>query len=237
MRIIPAIDVLNGKCVRLTQGDYASVKIYRDDPLDAARQLEDLGFKYLHIVDLDGARSNRIVNYRVLRKIATKTCLTIDFGGGVKSDEDLQIAFENGAKQVTGGSIAVKDPDRFKHWIDVYGADRIILGADSRDRQIRTEGWETGTELDVLDYLMNWVKKGIRYTICTDIRRDGMLQGPALDLYSEILSQRTIHLIASGGISTLEDVVRLKELGCEGAIIGKAIYEQTIDLKKLAALC
>lgn len=237
MRIIPAIDVLNGKCVRLTQGDYTSVKIYREDPLDAARQLEDLGFKYLHIVDLDGARSNRIINARVLQAISAKTSLFIDFGGGIKSEEDLMIAFESGASQVTGGSIAVKDPELFKQWIDVFGGEKIILGADSRDRKIQTQGWESGTELDVMEYLRNWEKQGVQYTICTDIRRDGMLQGPAFNLYGEILSQSNIKLIASGGISTLEDVSRLKELGCEGAIIGKAIYEKTIDLKKLAALC
>lgn len=233
MRIIPAIDIINGKCVRLTKGDYSTEKIYREDPLDAAKEYEDIGIQYLHVVDLDGAKSNRIINYKTLYKIASQTNLKIDFGGGLKSDDDLKIAFENGASQITGGSIAVKNPELFLSWLSTFGNDKIILGADCNLRMIATQGWTESSSLDVVDFIKEYEKKGIRYVICTDISKDGTLKGPSNELYEEILQSTSIHLIASGGVSSLEDLLKLKELGCEGAIIGKAIYEGKIKLKEL----
>ncbi|TWP24358.1 1-(5-phosphoribosyl)-5-[(5-phosphoribosylamino)methylideneamino]imidazole-4-carboxamide isomerase [Apibacter muscae] len=234
MRIIPAIDIINGKCVRLTKGDYSTEKIYREDPLDAAKEFEDAGINYLHLVDLDGAKSSRIINYDTLYKIATETNLKIDFGGGLKSDEDLRIAFENGASQITGGSIAVKNPDIFQSWIEKYGADRIILGADCKDRKIATQGWLESSSLEVIDFIQEYQKKGISYVICTDIYKDGMLEGTSNDLYHEILEKTQVKLIASGGVSSVEDLYRLKEMGCEGAIVGKAFYEGRISLEELS---
>ncbi|TWP30080.1 1-(5-phosphoribosyl)-5-[(5-phosphoribosylamino)methylideneamino]imidazole-4-carboxamide isomerase [Apibacter muscae] len=234
MRIIPAIDIINGKCVRLTKGDYSTEKIYREDPLDAAKEFEDAGINYLHLVDLDGAKSSRIINYDTLYKIATETNLKIDFGGGLKSDEDLRIAFENGASQITGGSIAVKNPDIFQSWIEKYGADRIILGADCKDRKIATQGWLESSSLEVVDFIQEYQKKGITYVICTDISKDGMLEGTSNELYHEILEKTQVKLIASGGVSSVEDLYRLKEMGCEGAIIGKAFYEGRISLEELS---
>lgn len=234
MRIIPAIDIINGKCVRLTKGDYSTEKIYREDPLDAAKEFEDAGINYLHLVDLDGAKSSRIINYDTLYKIATETNLKIDFGGGLKSDEDLRIAFENGASQITGGSIAVKNPDIFQSWIEKYGADRIILGADCKDRKIATQGWLESSSLEVVDFIQEYEKKGISYVICTDISKDGMLEGTSNELYHEILEKTQVKLIASGGVSSVEDLYRLKEMGCEGAIIGKAFYEGRISLEELS---
>ncbi|TWP28671.1 1-(5-phosphoribosyl)-5-[(5-phosphoribosylamino)methylideneamino]imidazole-4-carboxamide isomerase [Apibacter muscae] len=234
MRIIPAIDIINGKCVRLTKGDYSTEKIYREDPLDAAKEFEDAGINYLHLVDLDGAKSSRIINYDTLYKIATETNLKIDFGGGLKSDEDLRIAFENGASQITGGSIAVKNPDIFQSWIEKYGANRIILGADCKDRKIATQGWLESSSLEVVDFIQEYQKKGISYVICTDISKDGMLEGTSNELYHEILEKTQVKLIASGGVSSVEDLYRLKEMGCEGAIIGKAFYEGRISLEELS---
>lgn len=233
MRIIPAIDIIDGKCVRLTKGDYSTQKIYNNNPLDVAKELEQNGVKYLHLVDLDGARSNGIVNYKILRDIAQNTTLSIDFGGGIKSDSDLVIAFENGANQVTGGSIAVKDPDLFLGWLKKYGPDKIILGADSLHRKIATHGWIEASELDVVEFILHNSKNNIKYVICTDISKDGMLQGPSLDLYKEIISSTDVSLIASGGISSIDDLKSLKEIGCEGAIIGKALYEGKISLSEL----
>jgi len=242
MRIIPAIDIINGKCVRLSKGDYATEKVYNEHPLEVAKMFENHGIKHLHLVDLDGAKASHIINYKVLETIASKTKLSIDFGGGLKSDEDLKIAFESGANQITGGSIAVKNPDIFKNWLQKYGADKIILGADANNEKVAVGGWleESGKEL--IPFIQSYVKEGISYVICTDISKDGMLQGPSFDLYQKILNQtknmnsnetENIKLIASGGISTFDELPRLAEMGCEGTIIGKAIYEHKISMKQL----
>ncbi|PQL92430.1 1-(5-phosphoribosyl)-5-[(5-phosphoribosylamino)methylideneamino]imidazole-4-carboxamide isomerase [Apibacter adventoris] len=236
MRIIPAIDLINGKCVRLTKGDYSTEKIYREDPLDAAKEFEDAGIEYLHLVDLDGSKSSRIINYKTLYKIASQTSLKIDFGGGLKSDEDLKIAFENGASQITGGSIAVKNPKLFQSWLTTYGSDKIILGADCKNRMIATQGWMVSSSLDVVDFIESYEKKGISYVVCTDISKDGMLEGTSNDLYKEILQKTSVKLIASGGVSSINDLHRLKEIGCEGAIVGKAIYEKKITINDLRIL-
>ena len=233
MRIIPAIDIIEGKCVRLSKGDYSTQKTYNENPLEVAKAYEDHGIEYLHLVDLDGAKSKHIVNYKVLDTIATKTNLKIDFGGGLKSDEDLRIAFESGAKQITGGSIAVKDPATFTSWIEHYGAEKIILGADVKGEYIATDGWLETSDQSLFDFLAHYQGKGIQYTICTDISKDGMLQGPSFDLYQKILSETEVKLIASGGISQFDELPRLAKMGCEGTIIGKAIYENRISLKQL----
>jgi phosphoribosylformimino-5-aminoimidazole carboxamide ribotide isomerase len=234
MRIIPAIDIINGKCVRLSKGDYATQKIYSENPLEMAKQFEAHGMEYLHLVDLDGAKSNRIINYKILEQIASKTNLTIDFGGGLKTNDDLRIAFENGAKQVTGGSIAVKNPDIFIEWIENYGADKIILGADANDKKIAVSGWQEESDLELIPFIEGYSQKGIHYVICTDIAKDGMLQGPNIALYEEILKKvPQIQLIASGGIATIDELPRLATSGCEATIIGKAIYEGRIPLKDL----
>ena len=238
MRIIPAIDIIDGKCVRLTKGDYDTKKIYNEDPLEVAKTYEDHGIQFLHLVDLDGARSKRIINHKILEKIATHTNLNIDFGGGLKSDEDLRIAFESGAKQITGGSIAAKNRGQFLSWLEKFGAQKIILGADCMNRKIATDGWENTTGIDVLDFIYYYKQKGILYTICTDISKDGMLEGPALGLYQDILQHEPkLNLIASGGVSRIEDLHALANLGCEGVIIGKAIYENKISLTQISTLC
>lgn len=234
MRIIPAIDIIDGKCVRLTKGDYDTQVTYSENPLEVAKMFEDSGIRYLHLVDLDGAKSKSIVNHKVLNNIASNTSLKIDFGGGIKSDEDAKIAFENGASQITGGSIAVENPQLFLKWLSEYGADKIILGADSKNRKIATHGWLKESEMDVLDFISEYEKKGAKYVICTDIAKDGMLQGASEELYKEIIGKTDVHLIASGGVTTIEDVKSLQALGCEGAIIGKAIYEGKISLKDLS---
>ncbi len=233
MRIIPAIDIIDGKCVRLTKGDYNTEKVYSTNPLEVAKNYEANGIKYLHLVDLDGAKSSNIVNHKILHDIATQTSLKIDFGGGIKTDEDARIAFDNGATQITGGSIAVQNPDLFQSWIEKYGSDKIILGADSLHRKIATHGWLKQSELDVIDFINEYQGRGISYVICTDISKDGMLQGPSINLYSEILYNNKVKLIASGGVSSIQDVYELAEIGCEGAIIGKAIYENRISMKQL----
>lgn len=237
MRIIPAIDIINGKCVRLTKGDYSTQKIYNENPLEIAKEFEDNGIQYLHLVDLDGAKSKHIVNHKILHEIATQTKLKIDFGGGLKSNEDLKIAFENGASQITGGSVAANDPALFLEWLTIYGAEKIILGADCINRKIATHGWLESSEIEVVDFINEYKNKGVNYVICTDIAKDGMLQGTSNELYTEILSKTKIALIASGGVSSMADLVKLKEMKCEGAIIGKAIYEKKITLKELRALC
>ena len=237
MRIIPAIDIIDGKCVRLSKGDYSTRKIYNENPLEVAKEFEANGIQYLHLVDLDGAKSNHIVNHKVLYDIASKTGLKVDFGGGLKSNEDLKIAFENGASQITGGSIAVKNPELFIEWLKTYGSAKIILGADFMDRKIATHGWLESSELDVVDFIKEFENKDIEYVICTDISKDGMLEGTSNELYAEIISKTKIKLIASGGVSCFEDVEKLVEIGCEGAIIGKAIYEHQITLKDLRKLC
>ncbi|MCD8444354.1 1-(5-phosphoribosyl)-5-[(5-phosphoribosylamino)methylideneamino]imidazole-4-carboxamide isomerase [Tenacibaculum finnmarkense] len=237
MRIIPAIDIIEGKCVRLTKGDYATKKIYNENPVEVAKEFEDNGIEYLHLVDLDGAKSQHIVNYKILEQIASKTNLKIDFGGGLKSNDDLRIAFNSGATQITGGSIAVKNPEIFTGWLTKYGADKIILGADCINRKIATHGWLETSEVDVVDFINQYEKMGIKNTICTDVAKDGMLQGASVELYKEILSKSGINLIASGGVASIDDLIELKEIGCEGAILGKAIYEGYISLKELQKLC
>lgn len=237
MRIIPAIDIINGKCVRLTKGDYTTEKIYNTDPLELAKVFEDNGLQYLHLVDLDGARAGQIINYKLLHAITTRTRLKVDFGGGLKSNKDLKIAFENGASQITGGSIAVTHPKLFVEWIHTYGPHKIILGADCKNRLIATHAWQKNTELDVVDFIKDYYGKGIEYVISTDIEKDGMLKGTATELYMEILKSVNVKLIASGGVSNIADLEKLRSIGCEGAIIGKAIYEKTISLKELSQLC
>ena len=251
MRIIPAIDIIDGKCVRLSKGDYDTKKVYNENPLEVAKQFQDHGIQYLHLVDLDGAKSRHIVNHKVLERIATKTDLKIDFGGGLKTDEDLHIAFESGAHQITGGSIAVKDEATFLGWLKTYGSAKIILGADAKDGNIAVSGWQEESELQLVPFVKKFQKSGVRYVICTDISKDGMLEGPSFAIYKELLNKtkviRTeiggsgvvdieengIKLIASGGISALEELPKLKQIGCEGVIIGKAIYENRISLKEL----
>lgn len=233
MRFIPAIDIMDGKCVRLSRGDYSTRKIYNEDPVETARIFEDNGLKFLHLVDLDGAAAGKIVNYNVLERISAGTGLQIDFGGGIRSGEDVRVAFESGAVRITGGSIAVKQPEEFSRWLKEFGNDRIILGADSKNREIAISGWTEVSGRDVVDYIACYEKKGVKYVICTDIDKDGMLSGPSLPLYREVLSKTGVRLIASGGVSSPEDLLRLKEIGCEGAIIGKALYEGKITLKDL----
>ncbi|NER13744.1 1-(5-phosphoribosyl)-5-[(5-phosphoribosylamino)methylideneamino]imidazole-4-carboxamide isomerase [Leptobacterium flavescens] len=234
MRIIPAIDIIEGKCVRLSKGDYNTKKIYNENPLEVAKEFEDHGIQYLHLVDLDGAKSKHIVNHRVLEQIASKTSLKIDFGGGLKSDEDLRIAFESGASQITGGSIAVKEPATFKEWIKKYGDEKIILGADANNEKIAVSGWQEESDRELIPFIRSYRKEGIGYVICTDISKDGMLEGPAFDLYQKILRETEgVKLIASGGISHFDELPKLAEIGCEGTIIGKAIYEGRIALKQL----
>jgi len=238
MRVIPAIDIIEGKCVRLTKGDYDTKKIYNENPLEVAKRFEDAGIEYLHVVDLDGAKASQIINYKTLENIASKTNLKIDFGGGIKSDEDIEIAFNSGAHQITGGSIAVKQPDIFKNWLDKYGTEKVILGADfypnTNGGSIATNGWKEQSTLSLIPFIKAYQNDGVSYVICTDISKDGMLQGPSFDTYTEIiLHANRIQLIASGGISSFEELPKLKDIGCEGVIIGKAIYENKISLAQL----
>ena len=233
MRIIPAIDIINGKCVRLTKGDYATQKIYNENPLEVAKYFEDNGIQYLHLVDLDGAKAKNIKNLKTLEILASETNLTIDFGGGIKTRESLESAFNAGANQITIGSIAVENRELCEEWINEFGAEKLILGADCLDRKVKTSGWLENSDLDVIDFIQSYQKKGIKDVICTDISKDGMLEGPSFELYKEILIQCEISLIASGGISSMKDLDDLKELGCSGAIIGKALYEEKITLKEL----
>jgi len=235
MRIIPAIDIIEGKCVRLSKGKYSTKKIYNENPLDMAKTFEDCGFKYLHLVDLDGAKARKIINYKVLENLSSKTNLKIDFGGGLKSNNDLKIAFESGADQITGGSIALTNPELFKTWIDNYGQDKIILGADVKNENIAINAWDKISENKVEPFINNYLKYGIKYVICTDIDRDGMLNGPSFKLYEKIIKKnKMIKLIASGGVSKISDLPILSMLGCEGVIIGKAIYENKVSLKDLS---
>ncbi|MFY8187908.1 MAG: 1-(5-phosphoribosyl)-5-[(5-phosphoribosylamino)methylideneamino]imidazole-4-carboxamide isomerase [Flavobacterium sp.] len=237
MRIIPAIDIISGQCVRLTQGNYATQKIYSKNPLDVAKAFEDHGIRFLHLVDLDGAKSKHIVNHKILEQIATQTQLKVDFGGGIKSEADVKIAFECGASQITAGSLALQNPDLFLKWLNTFGQDKIILGADAKNRKIATQGWLSDSNQDVLEFISGFEKKGVRHVICTDISKDGMLEGPSFELYAEILEKTNIQLIASGGVSKIDDIIQLKRLGCEGVIIGKAIYEGRISFKELEKLC
>lgn len=234
MKIIPAIDIIEGKCVRLTQGDYNRKKVYADDPVEVAGMFEDHGFRHLHMVDLDGAKSNHIVNLDVLRRITEATRLKVDFGGGIKSDIDIKQAFDAGASMVTGGSIAVRNPGIFSKWLNRYGPEKVILGADVRDRKIAVSGWMETSAQEVSSFISFYRKKSVKFVICTDIERDGVLKGPATDLYKELLTEfPDIHLIASGGVGTIQDVEELAETGVWGVIIGKAIYEGRIRLEDL----
>jgi phosphoribosylformimino-5-aminoimidazole carboxamide ribotide isomerase len=237
MRIIVALDIIGGKCVRLTRGDFNSKKVYNEDPLSVARQVEDNGIKFIHLVDLDGAKNKKIENIKVLEKIAAKTNLKIDFGGGLRSYEDLITVFNAGARQVTAGSIAANNPVLFMDWLSKFGPEKIILGADCLNRKVSTSGWEENTDKDIISFVSDYKSKGVKYTICTDIYKDGMLQGPATALYKEIIEMVKINLIASGGITSLQDIEELREAGCEGAIIGKAVYEGKLTLEKLGRQC
>lgn len=236
MRIIPAIDIIDGKCVRLSKGDYDTKKIYNENPVEVAKEFEDFGIQYLHLVDLDGAKAKKIINQKVIENIAKNTNLIIDFGGGIRSEEDLQKAFDSGAKKVTLGSIAVINPELCLAWLEKFGAEKLILGADCLDRKIKTSGWLENSETDVVDFIKEYLKKGFREVVCTDISKDGMLQGPSTALYQEIIENSTIELVASGGISNIEDVRKMKEIGCAGTIIGKAIYEGRISLEQLSKI-
>lgn len=234
IEIIPAIDLIDGKCVRLSQGDYAQKKVYNENPLEVAKMFAAEGIRRLHLVDLDGAKAQHIVNHRVLETIATHTDLTVDFGGGLKSDDDLRIAFECGAQMVTGGSIAVKQPEIFAGWIEKYGAEKIILGADVKEGKIAVGGWIETSEIELLPFVENYMLKGISKVICTDIQKDGMLQGPAIELYKQMLDkQPEMYLIASGGVSSLTDIEQLEAAGVPAVITGKAIYEGKIKIKDL----
>lgn len=237
MRIIPAIDIIDGKCVRLRKGNYATSKTYNDNPVEVAKMFEDNGIKYLHLVDLDGAKAKQIVNYKTLENIASQTSLKVDFGGGIKSEADVQAAFNAGAIQINIGSMAVQNQALMIEWIQKYGADKIILGADCKNKKIAINGWIENIDLDVISFINYYQGHNIKHCVVTDIDKDGMLSGPSFGLYKEILSQLKINLIASGGITSIEDIKKLSILGCEGAIIGKAIYEGTIQLKNLSALC
>jgi phosphoribosylformimino-5-aminoimidazole carboxamide ribotide isomerase len=234
MKIIPAIDLINGQCVRLTKGDYNTKKTYHKNPLDVAKIFEDAGITHLHLVDLDGAKANRIINHETLALIAAKTNLIIDFGGGLKSEEDLKIAFESGAQQVTIGSVAAKDRALFLKWLDVYGSEKIILGADCINHKIAIQGWIETSDLGVKEFIEDYYQNGIKNVICTDISKDGMLKGPSLALYKKLIHIfPNINLIASGGVAGLSDLKSLAQIGCSAAIIGKALYENKISLKEL----
>ncbi len=235
MQIIPAIDLIGGKCVRLSQGDYSSKKEYHDDPLEMAKRFEGAGIQRLHLVDLDGAKAKKIVNADVLQRISSGTSLRVDFGGGIQADEEIEKAFALGARQVTGGSIAVRNPDLFRSWIKRYGAEKIILGADAKDRKIAVGGWEETTSVDLIPFVKDYVARGIRYVICTDVAKDGLLQGPSVDLYREILQEIPgLQLIASGGVSSVKDLEELEKIGVYGTIVGKAYYEGRVTLEQLA---
>ncbi len=234
IEIIPAIDIIDGKCVRLSQGDYNQKTVYNENPVEVAKMFEAAGIKRLHLVDLDGAKAHHIVNNKVLEQIVLETSLTVDFGGGLKSDEDVKIAFESGASMVTGGSIAVKDPEIFTKWIKYHGAERIILGADVKDEKLAVGGWLEVTDIELLPFIGKFKRKGVNKVICTDISKDGMLQGPSVDLYRKVLNQYPdLYLIASGGVSSISDIDELEAAKVPAVIFGKAIYEGKIQLKDL----
>jgi phosphoribosylformimino-5-aminoimidazole carboxamide ribotide isomerase len=235
MQIIPAIDIIDGKCVRLVQGDYKQKKVYNENPVEVAKQLEASGIKRLHLVDLDGARQKKIVNLQVLENIASATSLFIDFGGGIQSDEDIERTFNSGASQITAGSIAVHKPDMVEAWLNKYGSEKIILGADTREGMIAVNGWQEKTSVSVFSIIQDYQNKGIKYCICTDVAKDGLLEGPSFELYAEILKRfPQLHLIASGGVTTIEDLQRLSDMGIYGVIFGKAYYEGRITLAQLS---
>lgn len=235
IEIIPAIDIIDGKCVRLSQGDYNEKKVYNEDPLEVAKMFEDAGIRRLHLVDLDGAKAKKIVNHVVLERIATNTSLIIDFGGGVQSNEDIQKAFDSGAKMVTGGSIAIRNKELFTGWIKKYGSDKIILGADCKDHKIAVSGWQESTSVDIIPFIDEYKNEGIKKIVCTDISKDGMLQGPSVKLYQELLKAfPDIYLIASGGVSCFQDILDLEAANIPAVILGKAIYEDRVTLKELS---
>lgn len=235
IEIIPAIDIIDGKCVRLSQGDYQKKKIYNENPLEVAKMFESAGIKRLHLVDLDGAKAKRIINYKVLENIANHTSLIVDFGGGVQSNTDIDIAFKSGASMITGGSIAIKNKPLFDSWIKEYGSDKIILGADCRDHKISISGWEESTNVDIIDFIESYEKDGVKKVVCTDISKDGMLQGTSISLYQEILYRiPNCYLIASGGVSSKKDIQDLESIGVPAVILGKAIYENKITLRELS---
>lgn len=234
MEIIPAIDIIDGKCVRLTQGDYAQKTIYNENPLEVAKEFEAAGLKRLHLVDLDGAKEGTVKNWAVLQNIAASTSLSIDFGGGIKQDKDLKIVFESGAAYATIGSLAVKQPDVFVSWLKSYGADKFLLGADVKSEKIAVAGWLETTDIDIYDFLTDYVAQGVQQVFCTDVSKDGKLEGPSTELYKKIIEKfPSLYFIASGGVSSMEDLLALKEIGCSGAIVGKAIYEGRIKLSEL----
>jgi len=237
MRIIVAMDIIGGKCVRLTKGDFNTKKIYNEDPLEVAQAMEDNGLKYLHLVDLDGARNKKVENIKVLEKIKQKTNLEIDFGGGLRTYDDILTVLHAGARQVTAGSVAVTDPAVFINWLTRLGPEKLILGADCINRKVATSGWLDNSDKEIISFIADYRAKGVKYTICTDISKDGMLQGPSAELYREILKAVNISLIASGGISSMRDIEDVRQTGCEGVIIGKAIYEGRITLKELSDIC
>ncbi len=237
MEIIPAIDIIDGKCVRLTQGDYTQKTIYNENPLAVAELFEGWGIKRLHLVDLDGAKKGQVVNLKVLETIASNTTLTIDFGGGIKTDEDIKNVFDAGATLATVGSIAVKDNDLFRHWVFRYGANKILLGADVKDEKIAVGGWLETTNISIFDFIKENNARGIKTIFCTDISKDGLLQGPSIDLYKKIIEQfPKLNLIASGGVASIKDLEELKNIGCSGAIVGKAIYEGRVTMEELRGL-
>lgn len=234
MQIIPAIDIIEGKCVRLTQGDYSQKKVYNEHPLEVARQFEDAGLTRLHLVDLDGAKAGAVKNWKVLETIAGKTSLVIDFGGGITSEKEVQIIFNSGAALATVGSVAAKERDVFLKWVEGFGAQKFFIGADVKEEKIVTDGWLTTTQIWVYDFIRGYVDKGVNNIFCTDVAKDGTLEGPSTELYKNIITKfPQLHFVASGGVSTIDDVYALQDVGCKGVIIGKAIYENRVTLKDL----
>jgi phosphoribosylformimino-5-aminoimidazole carboxamide ribotide isomerase len=234
MDIIPAIDIIDGKCVRLTQGDYEQKRIYNEHPLEVAKQFEDVGLRRLHLVDLDGAKEGEVKNWKVLETLASKTSLIIDFGGGIKKEEDVKIVFNSGAALATIGSLAVKNEEEFVKWLFVFGADKFLLGADVKEEKIAVSGWLEKTDIWIYDFMQKYIEHGVQQIFCTDVSKDGKLEGPAIELYKNIITKfPELFFIASGGVSSLKDLEELKEIGCKGVIVGKAIYENRISLKNL----
>ena len=234
MEIIPAIDIIDGKCVRLTQGDYSQKKIYNEHPLEVAKQFEDAGLRRLHLVDLDGAKQKGVKNWKVLETIASKTRLIIDFGGGINTEKDVHIVLESGAALVTVGSIAIKDQFEFVKWLMIFGAEKFLLGADVKDQMIAIHGWTETSDINIFDFIENYAAKGVQQVFCTDVSKDGKLEGPSIDLYKEVIGRFPhLYFIASGGVSAVSDLHELAAIGCQAAIVGKAIYENRISLHDL----
>ena len=237
MKLIPAIDIIDGKCVRLTQGNYSDVVVYSERPLNVAKKFESYGFKYLHLVDLDGAKTNHIINHKILYEICKYTNLIVDFSGGIKSEEDVKLAFSCGASKIAVGSIAISNKQLFNKWLHKYGANKIILSAAFKCRNVKFLGWQNFSEIDILDFITFYKYIGIKYVYCTNINKDGLLQGVSTDIYSEILNNVDVKLVASGGVSSINDILQLKEIGCDGVIIGKALYDSIINIKALLSIC